>query len=194
MTDSAASKITAASKLAAVVGLSLIGTTADQISASIKTMRNVTIQITNNSKKYTLANPRTHTTSGYCYHTPQPTIPPNYHEVCSFSKTANVACGAVGVLTYQILTEKEEYIGELSIMFSVPFNYNHYTNWFALGIFKHNVPCDDALFYQMYYEGGPFQRQKGTGCCMSYSDKQSVVKGTMSPQGKAVMKLEFSDV
>ncbi|XP_066539096.1 uncharacterized protein [Hoplias malabaricus] len=183
-----------ASTPSTVVGLSLIGTTADQISASIKTMRNVTIQITNYSKKYTLANPRTHTTSGYCYHTPQPTIPPNYHEVCSFSKTANVARGAVGVLTYQILTEEQECVRELGIMFSVPFNYNHYTNWFALGFFKPDVPCDDALFNQMYYEGGLFQRQKGTGCCLSYSDKQFVVKGTMSPQGKAVMKLEFRNV
>ncbi|XP_066509574.1 DELTA-actitoxin-Afr1c-like [Hoplias malabaricus] len=179
---------------AVIASASLVGTTTEQIARSVETNRNVTIQITNYSRMYTLANPRTHTTSGYCYNSPQPTFPPCVKEVHSFSKTAHTACGAVGVLTYQILTEGQECVGELVIMFSVPYDYIQYENIYVLGIFKPHIQCDDALFNQMYYEKGPFQREKGTGSCLTYSGKEGVVKGTMSPQGKSIMKVEFWDV
>uniref|UniRef100_A0A3B1IQE4 Bryoporin-like n=1 Tax=Astyanax mexicanus TaxID=7994 RepID=A0A3B1IQE4_ASTMX len=175
-------------------GASLFGTSAEQISRAIKTGRNVTIQITNYSDKYTLDNPRTYTYSGYCHSPPQPTIKKNTQEVCSFTKTAYTACGSVGVLTYQILNDDKRCIGELAIMFSVPFNYNHYENLFAMGIFDPNHPCDRDLYKMMYYkEGGNFKREKGTGCSMTYTKEKILLKGTMSPQGQSVMKVELWD-
>ncbi|KAL6478447.1 hypothetical protein MHYP_G00142820 [Metynnis hypsauchen] len=139
---------------------SAVFTAAEQISQGIKTNRNVTIQITNRSNTTTLTNPRTYTFSGCCHHPPQPTIPQKTQEICSFSKISYTACGAVGVLTYQIL-QNEEHVGELAIMFSVPFDYNLYKNWFALGIFEADIPCDSNLFKRMYYDvDGPFTRAK----------------------------------
>ncbi|XP_072545016.1 uncharacterized protein [Salminus brasiliensis] len=164
---------------------------AEQISEAISTLRNVTIQITNYSNKYTLDQPRTYTYSGYCHHPPQPTITKNTQEECSFTKTDGSACGVVGVMTYRILTDAQGCVGELAIMFSVPYSYNCYTNWFALGIFPPGVPCDEKLYNKMYYEDGPFTRGPGTGSSITYSNKAAFVCGTMSPQGESVIKVEF---
>ncbi|KAL7873652.1 hypothetical protein AOLI_G00127230 [Acnodon oligacanthus] len=135
---------------------------------------------------------RTHTTSACCFHPPQPTIEKNTREVCSFSKTTGVARGAVGVLTYQILTN-EEHASELAIMFSVPFNFNWFKNWFALGIFEPDIPCDNALFNQMYYDTGLFTRGKSTGNTITHLGEDILMKGTMSAGGPSVMKVEFWD-
>ncbi|KAL7873625.1 hypothetical protein AOLI_G00126960 [Acnodon oligacanthus] len=118
----------AAGAAAAIAGASLFGTSVEQISRSIDTWRNVTIEITNYSNKFTLTNPRTYTYSGYCYHPPQPTIGKMMKEACSFSKTPHTACGSVGVLTYQIISNEGKHAGELAIMFSVPYDYNQFEN------------------------------------------------------------------
>ncbi|XP_036449995.1 bryoporin-like [Colossoma macropomum] len=174
-------------------GQSLTGTSVEQISQSMKTWRNVTIQITNYSTTYTLSNPRIHTTQGYCFHPPQPTIEKNTSEACCFSKTAHVARGAIGVMTYQILTDDRHCVAELAIMFSVPYDNNLFRNWFALGIYKTPISCDYNLFYQMYYTNGPFTRAKGTGNSIEYHGKRVYVKGTMSAFGQSIMKVEFRD-
>ncbi|KAI4899034.1 hypothetical protein NFI96_007144 [Prochilodus magdalenae] len=158
--------VIAAAAHAVVAGVSLFGTSVDRISQAINTNRNVSIEITNKSSKYILTNPRTYTNRGYCYHPPQPTITKDVHQVCSFSKTAHTACGSSGVLMYQILNKEKKDVGELAIMFSVPFDYNWNKNMFALGIYNANHPCDDKLFNEMYKRTGPFTR--GAGCVPSY--------------------------
>ncbi|KAI4874694.1 hypothetical protein NFI96_021607 [Prochilodus magdalenae] len=161
----------------------------DQISRDMNTNRNVTIQITNCSDTYILANPRTHTTSGYCYLPPQPTIAKKTQVACSFSKTPHTARGSSGVLTYQILQNETDNVGELAIMFSVPYDYNMYENWFGLGIFEAGFSCDAVLFKLMYYDvTGPFTREQGSGSVVKYSDKGVLVKGTMSAFGKSFIK------
>uniref|UniRef100_A0A3B1J0I9 Uncharacterized protein n=1 Tax=Astyanax mexicanus TaxID=7994 RepID=A0A3B1J0I9_ASTMX len=130
-------------------GASLFGTSAEQISRAIKTGRNVTIQITNYSDKYTLDNPRTYTYSGYCHSPPQPTIKKNTQEV---------------FMTYQIINDDKRCIGQLAIMFSVPYNYNHFENLFALGIFDPSQKCDWNLYN------------------MIGKSEKILLKGTMSPQ------------
>ncbi|XP_072546285.1 uncharacterized protein [Salminus brasiliensis] len=167
---------------------------AEKMYQAICTWRKVTIHITNSSSLYTLEQPRTYTYSGDCQHPPHLTIAKNTKEECSFSKTDGSACGVVGVLTYRILTDKKKYVGELAIMFSVPYSYKCYTNWFALGIFPPGVPCDEKLYNKMYYESGPFTRGPGTGSSITYSNKAALVYGTMSPQGESEMKVELRDV
>ncbi|XP_036449146.1 DELTA-stichotoxin-Hcr4a-like [Colossoma macropomum] len=182
---------------AVFAGASLFGTGVEQISRRIDTSRNVTIQITNYSDEFTLTNPRTHNISGCCYHPPQPTIATKTQETCSFSKTSYAACGSVGVLTYQIRRNETDHVGELAIMFSVPYDYNVYENWFALGIFEANIPCDYDLFKKMYYDNvvddGPFTRDKGAGGVITYSGKGALVKGTMSAFGQSIIKVELWD-
>lgn len=53
---------------------------------------------------------------------------------------------AIGVMTYQILTDKDR-VGELAVMLSVPFDYNWFKNWFALCVFEENIPCDENMMY-----------------------------------------------
>ncbi|KAI4889952.1 hypothetical protein NFI96_028643, partial [Prochilodus magdalenae] len=143
---------------AVIAGVSLFGTSVGQISQAINTSRNVSIEITNKSKNYILTNPRTYTSKGHCYHPPQPTIAEDVHQVCSFSKTANVARGSAGVLMYQILSKENKDVGELAIMFSVPFENIWSKNMFALGIYGAHHPCDDKLFNEMFKGTGQFTR------------------------------------
>uniref|UniRef100_A0A4W4FDA6 DELTA-sagatoxin-Srs1a n=1 Tax=Electrophorus electricus TaxID=8005 RepID=A0A4W4FDA6_ELEEL len=172
-----------------------MGTSIDQISNNINTTRNVVIQITN--YKLLLFLYRVYTKSGYCLSPPQPTIRKKTTEACSFTKTSDTACGAVGILTYTILTDECNSVGELVIMFSVPYDYNIYENWLALGIFNTSISCNDELFNRLYYDPStndcPFARGKGAGSGIAYSTGQICVKGTMSPAGKSVMKVEFWD-
>ncbi|XP_036449610.1 LOW QUALITY PROTEIN: bryoporin-like [Colossoma macropomum] len=175
-------------------GTSFLGSTTEQISYSISTRRNITIEITNYSKTHALENPRFYNRSGYCFHTPPSVIAKNTKEECSFSKIAYAACGAVGVLTYQILSNKKHCVAELAIMFSVPFGYNLYENWFALGIYQGAVSVDYDLFKQMYYGSGPFTRCRGTWNPINHSGQRMIVKGRMSHAGQSIMKVEFKDV
>ncbi|XP_060735182.1 uncharacterized protein LOC132852142 [Tachysurus vachellii] len=175
-------------------GLSLRGTNIDSISHSIGTMRNVSIQITNFTDSYTLSNPRTYTSSGYCLNPPQPTVARKTSEACSFTKTHFSARGCVGVLAYKILKDEEHFVGELVIMFSVPFDYNLYENYFALGIIENHVSCNDDLFYEMYNMKGTFTRERAKGSEVMYCGQGTCVKGTMSPAGNAIIKVEFRDL
>ncbi|XP_047677591.1 DELTA-sagatoxin-Srs1a-like [Tachysurus fulvidraco] len=169
-------------------GESLRGNNIDSISRSIGTIRNVSIQITNFTDRYTLSNPRTYTSSGYCHNPPQPTVARKTSETCTFTKTHSTAHGCVGVLVYKILKDEENFVGELVLMFSVPFDYNFYENYLALGIYENHVSCNSDLFSEMYYAKGTFTREKATGSEVMYSGQGICVKGTMSPAGKAIMK------
>ncbi|XP_036420122.1 bryoporin-like [Colossoma macropomum] len=174
---------------------SLFSDTAEEISRFITTNRNVSIQITNNSKKFILTNPRTYTSSGQCHHPPQPTIKKDSQEVCSFSKTTNVPRGSVGILMYQIIQEETSHVGELVILFSVPFDRNLYKNKFYLGIFERNTNCDKAQYKKIKKNKttDPITRGKGTGSVITRSGKGALVKGTMSAFGQSLIKIELWD-
>ncbi|XP_060735712.1 uncharacterized protein LOC132852491 [Tachysurus vachellii] len=174
-------------------GESLRGTNIDNISHSISTIRNVSIQITNFTDRYTLTNPRTYNSSGCCLNPPQFTVAKKTSEACTFSKSASAARGCAGVLAYKILKDEEHFVGDLVIMFSVPFDYILYENYLALGIFENQVSCNHNLFYEMYNMKGTFTRQKATGSEVMYSGQGICVKGTMSTAGKSIMKVEIRE-
>ncbi|KAJ8277163.1 hypothetical protein GJAV_G00072120 [Gymnothorax javanicus] len=121
--------------------------------------RTVSIHLTNNCKSNFLTNPRVYTYSGYPYNPPQPTVPNGVTEVLSFGHTKGTACGAVGVLTYDITADrKTKAVKRLAVMFSVPFDYASFENWFALGLSDINQACDQSLYDLMYNSTGPFIR------------------------------------
>lgn len=78
-------------------------------------------------------------------------------------------------------------------MFSVPFDYNFYKNWVAVGIYKQDRACDKALYEEMYYEKKQenFKRDLAKGCCITMSSKQIQVMCVMSPMERAIMKVEI---
>ncbi|XP_030622884.1 DELTA-sagatoxin-Srs1a-like [Chanos chanos] len=141
--------------------------------------------------------------SGYNSHPSSPTVDTNTTEICSFSKTAGAARGAVGVLTYELLKKRKHHSEDLeschcneqvAIMFSVPYDYNLYDNWLAVGIFENARPCDETLFKLMYYEcGSTFTRAKAKDCGAVYVGKSVEIRASMSNAGRATLKVEVCD-
>nr|XP_020460303.1 trypsin-like [Monopterus albus] len=110
---------------------------AEAVAAQLKSRRNVTIEITNLTNNYCLLDPKVFLENGNCYSPPKPTVRPLKTEVCNFCKGTAKTTGAVGVLTYDLFERQANCATEkLAIMFSVPFDYNMYKNWFAVGIYS----------------------------------------------------------
>nr|XP_055049288.1 uncharacterized protein LOC129434378 isoform X1 [Misgurnus anguillicaudatus]XP_055049289.1 uncharacterized protein LOC129434378 isoform X1 [Misgurnus anguillicaudatus] len=169
--------------------------TAESVSAFLDTNRNCTIQIANMSEVYSLNNAKVYTYSGYCCDPPQPTISSNKIDVCAFTKTANTACGAVGVLTYDLFhTKNQECTERMAIMFSVPYDYNLYSNYFGIGGFKMDHECNEALYNHMYYgNDSNFIRAIADVAGITYKTSRVEIRATMSNVGKAIIKLEIHD-
>lgn len=138
---------------------------------------------------------RVYLESGNCHSPPQPTVRPLKTEVCNFSKTSAKASGAVGVLTYDVFERHSKAAKEtIAIMFSVPYDYNMYKNWAAVGIYSKGKECNQSLYKEMYYnkEEG-FVRGEAHGCCLMFEGTKLDVMCTMSPMGRAIMKVEVWD-
>ncbi|KAI1896489.1 hypothetical protein AGOR_G00095310 [Albula goreensis] len=169
---------------------------AESVAASLSSRRNVTIEFTNLTSNYCLLNPKVYLDSGDTYNPPQPTVRPLKTEVCTFSKRSGKASGSVGVLTYDLFERsRNDYIESLAIMFSVPYDYNLYKNWFAVGIYNKGKNCDESLYKEMYYEKeqNGFVRAEAIGSGITYEGAYLDVKATMSPMGRAIMKVEVWD-
>ncbi|KAL7378365.1 hypothetical protein ABVT39_012476 [Epinephelus coioides] len=170
--------------------------TAEAVSATLTTNRNCTMEITNVSSNYCLANPKVYMSSGFSHHPPQPTVRPNMTEVCSFIKDDNTATGAVGLLIYDLFHMQSRVCSErVAIMFSVPYDHNLYKNRLAVGVFEHSRACDKHLYDQMY-DGKDltgFTRSETHGCGLEYKATYVEVRATMSSIGKAIVKVELYD-
>ncbi|KAJ3608335.1 hypothetical protein NHX12_025384 [Muraenolepis orangiensis] len=169
---------------------------ADVVSANLKSSRNVTIEITNLTSAFCLANPKVFLESGHTHSPPQPTVRPMKTEVCNFSKTSSAATGAVGLLTYDLCSRNSRGEAEaVAVMFSVPYDNNMYKNWFAVGLYNTSKGCDEALYKEMYYdkEQKQFVRHEADGSGITFAGKNLDIKATMSPMGRAIMKIEVWD-
>ncbi|KAJ8278296.1 hypothetical protein GJAV_G00086080 [Gymnothorax javanicus] len=141
-----------------------------------------------------LINPQVHTNNGYCCSPPDLTVDKGARSIFAFGNGAGSNSGAVGVMTYDITqNRKMKAHKRLAIMFSVPNNYNRYENWIAMGLFDVSQPCDDSLYQQMYYNSGPFRREKSDGSEISYESEKYIIRGAMTPMSKAEMKVELWD-
>lgn len=171
---------------------------AEAVAADVDSKRSVTIEIKNYTSSYCLVNPRVYLENGETYNPPQPTVRPLKVEVCTFTKDSGRATGCVGLLTYDLFERsRKDYIETAVIMFSVPWDYNIYKNWFAVGIKPKGVKCDKDLYKQMYYEKkqkeNGFVREEATGTGISYAGKYLDIRASMCPLGKAIMNVEVWD-
>lgn len=96
-----------------------------------------------------------------------------------------VATGAVGVLTYYMKDVNKT----LGVLFSVPFDYNLYSNWWDAKVYKGKKMADNDMYKDLYY-GDPFKgddswktKQIGEG----YS-----LKGFMSSSGTCELEVRIS--
>ncbi|KAK9535394.1 hypothetical protein VZT92_007777 [Zoarces viviparus] len=171
---------------------------AEAVAADVRSKRSVTIEIGNVTNNYCLINPKVYLENGETYNPPQPTVRPLKTEVCTFSKSGGKATGSIGVLTYDLFERSQnDYIETLAIMFSVPWDYNLYKNWFAVGLYKKGRNCDKALYKEMYYEKKQhelgFVREEAVGSGINYVGQYLDVKATMSPLENSIMKVEVWD-
>ncbi|XP_026171019.1 DELTA-stichotoxin-Hcr4a-like [Mastacembelus armatus] len=169
---------------------------AEAVAASLKSRRNVTIEITNLTSNYCLMDPKVFLESGNCHSPPQPTVRPLKTEVCIFSKSSAKATGTVGVLTYDLFERQSNSPTEtVAIMFSVPYDYNMYKNWVAVGLYGLGKECNESLYKEMYYnkEQRGFVRDEAKGSGLTYEGAKLDIKVTMSPMGRAIMKVEVWD-
>ena len=138
---------------------------------------------------------RVYLENGETNNPPQPTVRPAKTEICTFTKSGG-ATGCVGVMTYDLLEQsKNDFIETLAIMFSVPWDYNLYKNWFAVGIYKKGRNCDKALYKEMYNDKKQhgFVREEAHGSGINHVGDYLDIKATMCPLGNAIMKVEVWD-
>ncbi|KAF7652095.1 hypothetical protein LDENG_00101880 [Lucifuga dentata] len=157
--------------------------------------RSCTVELNNASGCYTLTNPRVFTESGYCEVPPPPVVSPCSAASGMFNKTTGAATGAVGVFTYDLFNpDLNDYSHIMAVMFSVPYDRNLYSNWFAVGIFDRGNNCDYNL-YDIMYNGteNNFVRAKADGSCISYEGDYVTVSASMSDAAEAVLRVNISD-
>lgn len=133
--------------------------------------------------------------SGECYNPPHPAVRSMMTECCTFVKSSGSATGATGVLMYDLYQKSHKIATErLAIMFSVPWDYNLYQNWFAVGVYKKDRNCDESLYKEMYYDKKQkergFVREKAVGSEINYVGSFVDVKATMSSLENAIMKVD----
>jgi len=133
--------------------------------------------------------------SGCCEVPLPPKINRHSEAKAVFNKTTSFT-GAVGVLTINILNCKTNVCsGVLAIMFSVPYDRNLYSNWYAVGIFAGGTMCDCHLYETMYSgTGNNFTRAKGDGASVQTQGDRVVVSATMSDSGEAMVRVHLNDL
>lgn len=133
--------------------------------------------------------------SGYCQVGMPPVIQSMRSDIAVFAKTGLTARGAVGVFTYDLRKEssKKSY-KEIAVMFSVPYDFNMYSNWFAVGVFDVGTPCDRGMYKKMYKEGqNEFVRGQANGPSLTYTSDDVTIKASMSNAYLPILKVEVCD-
>uniref|UniRef100_UPI003CC7B11C Actinoporin n=1 Tax=Orbicella faveolata TaxID=48498 RepID=UPI003CC7B11C len=93
-----------------------------------------------------------------------------------------VATGVVGVLAYYIPS-----IGKtLAVMWSVPFDYNFYQNWWNAKLYSGNQDADYDHYVDLYYDANPFKangwHERSLGSGLKFC-------GSMSSSGQATLEI-----
>ena len=96
-----------------------------------------------------------------------------------------VATGVVGVLTYYIPGLDKT----LAVMFSIPFDYNLYSNWWDMKLYSGKKRADHGMYEDLYY-GNPFRGDNGwhgrsLGSGLTF-------RGYMSSSGQAILELHVT--
>ncbi|CAH1779987.1 unnamed protein product [Owenia fusiformis] len=126
-------------------GTSLIGTTTSALQAQTGFVVTVGIEMENYSK-WLLADPRARNHWGQIA-VPPTSVKPRTKETMIAHKTGHLATGTSGVASWRFAKGGRAY--RIIVMWSVPYNQDHYSNWLGLGIRPEQ--STDPAFNDMYY-------------------------------------------
>ncbi|XP_067426472.1 DELTA-actitoxin-Aas1a-like [Thunnus thynnus] len=156
------------------------------------THRQCSIEVENKTSKYTLCNPRWYTYSGFCKTPFPPTLDPSKSGSALFIKTPQTASGSVGVFTYDLLNgSTNQNDGKIAVMFSNPFDFNLYSNSYAVGVFDMAKKCDCGLYKEMYYDAErKFVRGKAADGSLTHESKLNTITATMSDSYQPDIKVQ----
>nr|A0A345GPN1.1 RecName: Full=Nigrelysin; Short=Ng; AltName: Full=Actinoporin; AltName: Full=DELTA-actitoxin-Ani1a; Short=DELTA-AITX-Ani1a; AltName: Full=Pore-forming toxine; Short=PFT; Flags: Precursor [Anthopleura nigrescens]AXG64230.1 nigrelysin precursor [Anthopleura nigrescens] len=94
-----------------------------------------------------------------------------------------VATGVVGVITYTMGDGNT-----LAVMFSVPYDYNWYSNWWNVKIYHGKVRASQKMYEDLYYYRSPFKGDNGWHeRNLGYGLKS---KGFMNSSGAALLQIK----
>ncbi|XP_061600026.1 DELTA-sagatoxin-Srs1a-like [Cololabis saira] len=156
--------------------------------------RQCLVEIQNKSSCCSLTDPRVHLVSGSSEAPLPPMLKPSEAGSARFVKSVG-ARGSVGVFTYDLVHQSsKQHGGKMAVMFSVPYDFNLYSNWYAVGMFGGDQPCDKDL-YELMYKGGEkgFVRGKAKGPGLTHRMDRVTVRATMSDSYRPVLKVDVCD-
>uniref|UniRef100_A0A096MBM6 Uncharacterized protein n=1 Tax=Poecilia formosa TaxID=48698 RepID=A0A096MBM6_POEFO len=157
------------------------------------TQRQCTVEIQNKSSSLKLCESRVYVFKGNCESPLPPTLSPSESGSALFIKKVYTASGSAGVFMYNIVQKSNDEIkGRLAVMFSVPFDFNIFCNWYAVGIFSKDKLCDDDLYNEMYYAAqNDFIRGKANGPSLTHKKGEMTIRASMSDSFKPVLNIDF---
>ncbi|XP_067022986.1 DELTA-actitoxin-Afr1a-like [Acropora muricata] len=97
-------------------------------------------------------------------------------------KTSGSVRGAVGVVAYSVPWIR----GTIAVMFSVPYDYGLFENWWNVKLYNGIKRADYKIFEDMYYDANPFQ---ATGWHERDLDTICKFRGAMSSSGQATLEI-----
>ncbi|XP_034751122.1 bryoporin-like [Etheostoma cragini] len=154
------------------------------------TWRQCYITIINFGFENTLLNPCQYTQSGGCTQHPSLQIGPHSSGSALFTKTPHAARGSVGILTYDL----QDSALKIAVLFSVPYDYNLYSNVYAVGIFDKSQECNYDLYYKMLYDPPTtFVRGEAKGPSLTYKGDGVTIVATMTDLCEAVINVEVKE-
>lgn len=104
-------------------------------------------------------------------------------------KTYYSIYGTWGVVTYEI----ENTTQKLAIMWSVPFNYGFYENWFKLAIINTDMQTHKNLLEDMYYNKGITEGkvQKASAGSKIWKKENYILQGIMGTGGSTTLDISI---
>ena len=125
------------------------------------------------------------------------TINPSETGDALFKKTPHTARGAVGTFTFDLLNRStKKVIEKIAITYSVPYDYNLYYNWYAVGIFSKSQRCSDNLYKRFDIrdnDDDSFVWGKASGSGLHYENDQVTVMASMTDTYEPDMQVEVRD-
>uniref|UniRef100_A0A3B5R3K3 Uncharacterized protein n=1 Tax=Xiphophorus maculatus TaxID=8083 RepID=A0A3B5R3K3_XIPMA len=165
----------------------------EAIRGTLKTVRQCKIDVTNNSSRYVLHNPRTYTLGGAYADPLSPRIKPSSSGAAVVSKTLYTGRGFSGVFTYDLLDSSTRQPSErLAVFFKVPYDLNIRKNEYAVGLLDVARECDENLYKHMATDL-TVVRGQAKGPSLTFTGKDVTIRATMSENHAPVIKVDLDD-